>query len=94
MRLLEKYPRVVVDVIEEDWTANLDGTKKFPDSSKANVKFREQKKCKKNVSFFCEPNGTEFDNLYLDMNGIIHPCTHPESGYPFSVEKKKSSFGF
>ena len=72
--LSKKYPKIISPVIEEQpvEVENDDGTK-----TKLPVDATK-----------ANPNDEEFDNLYLDMNGIVHPCSHPEDRPPPANEEE------
>lgn len=72
--LSKKYPKIITPVVEEQphEVENQDGT-----VTKIPVDARGP-----------NPNNEEFDNLYLDMNGIVHPCSHPEDREPPANEEE------
>ncbi|KXS98117.1 hypothetical protein AC578_9382 [Pseudocercospora eumusae] len=72
--LSKKYPKIISPVVEEQpaEVANEDGS-----VTKIPIDARGP-----------NPNGEEMDNLYLDMNGIVHPCSHPEDRPPPANEEE------
>lgn len=62
--LSKKYPKIVSQVVEDEPTRVDD-----VDGNPVEVPLDTSGP---------NPNGFELDCLYLDMNGIVHPCTHPE----------------
>lgn len=62
-----RYPKVVLDAYEED---NGQEECMAPDPNQMNLMGL-------NCADYCNPH---VDNLYFDMNCIIHPCTHPTDG--------------
>ncbi|KAL3927319.1 MAG: hypothetical protein SGBAC_013132 [Bacillariaceae sp.] len=70
--LTEKYPKILEDIVEER-------VKLLGGEGSARIPFDSTRP---------NPSGLECDNLYIDMNGIIHPCSHPEQGPQPTTEEE------
>jgi len=68
-----RYPQVVIDALSEE-----DLQYYFTQyNDKNSISLDDMDDPSVMVQRKIEENNPKVDNLYLDMNGIIHPCCHP-----------------
>ena len=71
-----RYPKVVLDALSEDELEVLYDDFKRDENEIDLLEGDLDGEIARRI----KANNPEFDNLYLDMNGIIHPCAHPQEG--------------
>ena len=78
--LSEKYPKCIQDVLEERVPLDRGGG-----GGTSSTMFDWRKPHPNHKLGYAD---TECDALYIDMNGIIHPCAHPEHGPQPATEQQ------